>query len=270
MAELGRDLIPFARDPHHATMLVERMTRVLGRSNNPNWDGIATPAPGKLRAQSPVAWHAKSDPAGAAWHGNSETAGAAWHGTSDPSGAAWKMGVTQSEHATAAPVVSAPAIVSPVPKRRSPVLVVALVAAVAAIGAVVFVFSRPAEPTAEAPPPPPTHVAAPALPPANVVAPEPSPPANVVAPAADPGTSLAPASTGELTPSPAPIADAKRPPSTSLSRGTVVKKLKVKPHGEIKPPSVRSSPAHAPAPSPTPAPARNVKRDPFDHPRAEK
>ncbi len=53
MAELGRDLIPFARDPHQAAVLVERMTRMIGRST-PNWEGSGsgvsrTPVPGNIR-----------------------------------------------------------------------------------------------------------------------------------------------------------------------------------------------------------------------------
>ena len=38
MAELGRDLIPFAPDPHQATMLVERMLRMLRRSQGGDWE----------------------------------------------------------------------------------------------------------------------------------------------------------------------------------------------------------------------------------------
>ena len=38
MAELGRDLIPFAVDQHQAAMLVERMLRMLRRSHGGDWD----------------------------------------------------------------------------------------------------------------------------------------------------------------------------------------------------------------------------------------
>jgi serine/threonine-protein kinase len=41
MAELARDLVPFAADPHSAQMLVERMTRMLGRGGV-NWEGTTT------------------------------------------------------------------------------------------------------------------------------------------------------------------------------------------------------------------------------------
>ena len=81
MADVGRDLIPFARDPHTAQMMVDRMFRMLGRSNAGGWEGASTgsglqpfktPVPshvrdiksGPVRAQSPAVWHGKSDPAG--------------------------------------------------------------------------------------------------------------------------------------------------------------------------------------------------------------
>lgn len=56
MADLGRDLVPFARDPHAAQMMVERMFRMLGRSSGV-WDGssgsgaqpLKSPVPGHIR-----------------------------------------------------------------------------------------------------------------------------------------------------------------------------------------------------------------------------
>jgi len=77
MAELGRDLIPFARDPHNAQMMVERMFRMLGRqSSGGTWEGPSTNTgvtrtpnqvrdfkSGPVRAQSPAIWHGGSDPA---------------------------------------------------------------------------------------------------------------------------------------------------------------------------------------------------------------
>ena len=41
MAEFARDLVPFAADPHGAQMLVERMTRMLGRGGV-TWEGTTT------------------------------------------------------------------------------------------------------------------------------------------------------------------------------------------------------------------------------------
>ncbi|MBS1123211.1 MAG: Protein kinase [Deltaproteobacteria bacterium] len=57
MAELGRDLIPFAQDPHGSAQLVERMQRVLGRRNHADWEqGVAgrTPLPGRAVTPSPA------------------------------------------------------------------------------------------------------------------------------------------------------------------------------------------------------------------------
>jgi serine/threonine-protein kinase len=60
MAELGRDLIPFAQDAQEATVLVERMQRVLGRRSHVDWDqGAAarTPlptTPPPIRTRTPV------------------------------------------------------------------------------------------------------------------------------------------------------------------------------------------------------------------------
>jgi len=69
MADLGRDLIPFARDQHSAAMLVERMTRMLGRATPAGWENLHTGAGqrqsmGSPRAQTPIPWHGGSDPSG--------------------------------------------------------------------------------------------------------------------------------------------------------------------------------------------------------------
>lgn len=79
MAEFARDLVPFANDPHQAQMLVERMTRMLGRGGI-NWEGTTTGASrqsypsmrdvgsGPVRTP-PAQWGAGSDPAARPWHG---------------------------------------------------------------------------------------------------------------------------------------------------------------------------------------------------------
>ncbi|HEY5935620.1 MAG TPA: serine/threonine-protein kinase [Kofleriaceae bacterium] len=57
MAELGRALVPFTQDQHHANMLVERMQRVLGRlrpQNTGEWDGSTPSRVQPLRASSPA------------------------------------------------------------------------------------------------------------------------------------------------------------------------------------------------------------------------
>ncbi|MDQ3367067.1 MAG: serine/threonine protein kinase, partial [Myxococcota bacterium] len=75
MAELGRDLVPFARDQHGANVLVERMHRMLGRNTPVSWDGAttnggraATPLPVRDAKSAPVRAYSPA----AAWHGGSE------------------------------------------------------------------------------------------------------------------------------------------------------------------------------------------------------
>ncbi|HSN27865.1 MAG TPA: hypothetical protein VLT45_16360, partial [Kofleriaceae bacterium] len=83
MAELGRDLIPFVQDVHQASLLVERMQRMLSRSTF-NWEshstGVSrTPAPARQRAMTPPAvWGAGSDPAASPWAGKSEPNAQPW------------------------------------------------------------------------------------------------------------------------------------------------------------------------------------------------
>ncbi len=91
MAELGRDLVPYAADPHGAQMLVERMSRMLRRSTY-DWEsggtgvgrqaGVPGTTPelgsGPVRAQTPAPqqWGLGSDPAAQPWN-----PGQAWHGS---------------------------------------------------------------------------------------------------------------------------------------------------------------------------------------------
>jgi hypothetical protein len=65
MAEFARDLIPFSSDPHQAQMLVERMTRMLGRGGF-NWEGTTTGVTRDLGSgpvrMPPAQWSAGSQP----------------------------------------------------------------------------------------------------------------------------------------------------------------------------------------------------------------
>jgi serine/threonine protein kinase len=78
MAELGADLIPFVTDGHQAQRLVERMTRMLRRSQH-NWDDNSSSvrrvsdreASGAMRAPK---WNTGSDPAVSPWRAKSEPA----------------------------------------------------------------------------------------------------------------------------------------------------------------------------------------------------
>jgi len=49
MAELARHLVPFAHDPHQAQVLVERMSRMLRRSQSIDWDPARTSMPMAVR-----------------------------------------------------------------------------------------------------------------------------------------------------------------------------------------------------------------------------
>ena len=82
MADVGRDLVPYAADPHGAQMLVERMTRMLRRSSHYNdLDGPGSGVrsarelgSGPVRAPTPAPqhqqWGAGSNPAAQPWHGS--------------------------------------------------------------------------------------------------------------------------------------------------------------------------------------------------------
>ena len=67
MADLGRDLVPFVQDTHQAQRLVERMARMLRRSQ-PNWDADASGAVRRSSADLSGAqrWGAGSEPFGQA------------------------------------------------------------------------------------------------------------------------------------------------------------------------------------------------------------
>jgi serine/threonine-protein kinase len=99
MAELGRDLVPYAADPHGAQMLVDRMARMLRRSAHVShdWEGGGTgvggtgPARGSapdlgsgpVRAQTPgpQQWGQGSDPAASPWNVKSNPNAQPWHGS---------------------------------------------------------------------------------------------------------------------------------------------------------------------------------------------
>jgi len=98
MAELGRELIPFAPDPNQAQMLVERMARMLRRSQGENWEGGTTASGGRVprdfrdlpsgavrTVTPPPQWGIGSDPAGQPWHGGSDVSGNAWRTPPRPS-----------------------------------------------------------------------------------------------------------------------------------------------------------------------------------------
>ncbi len=75
MAEFARDLVPFVADPHQASLLVERMQRMLRRSDAAAWEG---PITGVNRSVPNHVRDARgSQPVHTPWHGGSEPSGAA-------------------------------------------------------------------------------------------------------------------------------------------------------------------------------------------------
>jgi serine/threonine-protein kinase len=73
MADLAHDLVPFVNDPHQATLLVERMNRMLRRSQH-GWDGDSTSSTRTPRIDrqdlsgrvaTPQPWNVGSEPFGA-------------------------------------------------------------------------------------------------------------------------------------------------------------------------------------------------------------
>jgi len=105
MADFARDLVPFAADPHQAQMLVERMSRMLRRSQY-DWEGSSTgvgrpaipssardigsgPVRTPLPDRSSPQWGLGSDPAAAPWNVKSDPAAAPWNAKSDPQGRPW-------------------------------------------------------------------------------------------------------------------------------------------------------------------------------------
>jgi serine/threonine-protein kinase len=85
MADLGRDLVPFASDTHSAAVLVERMNRVLRRSNAHDFSGdtnssasiprtVRDVGSAPVQAQRPSQWSVGSDPVGVPWNVKSDPA----------------------------------------------------------------------------------------------------------------------------------------------------------------------------------------------------
>jgi serine/threonine-protein kinase len=188
MAELGRDLVPYAADPHGAQMLVERMARMLRRSTY-DWEGGGT-GTGRpsiassrdlgsgpiVRAQTnPQQWGLGSDPAASPWQVKSDPAARAWHGStprgdgSQPFARALPQGEASQPFARplADDVAAVPAgltvsTVKTLKKRRWP-LVLLLLTIVGGAGTYMLYAKKPADAPREAaaqeqPPTPPVKL----------------------------------------------------------------------------------------------------------------
>ncbi|MBL0213949.1 MAG: protein kinase [Myxococcales bacterium] len=127
MAEFARDLVPFVQDAHQASLLVERMQRMLRRSES-GWESGGTN--GGQRGSVPN--HIRdvgSAPVRSAWHGGSEPAGAALR-TPLPMSAVPRPTMVEPS----APAL-APSQMFPAPKRTRRYLGIALLFAAVAGGA---------------------------------------------------------------------------------------------------------------------------------------
>jgi serine/threonine-protein kinase len=90
MAELARDLVPFVQDPHQAGVLVERMNRMLRRSNA-DFSGDTNSSVRIPRVQADAASGAVRNPAAPGqWGIGSDPAGSPWAVRSEPMGAPFK------------------------------------------------------------------------------------------------------------------------------------------------------------------------------------
>src|SRR5690242_5734197 len=87
MADFARELVPFVADPHQASLLVERMQRMLRRSVEGGWEGMATGsgAPRHVRDGS------ASQPVRVPWHSGSDASGSVRRIDATPSPAAPRM-----------------------------------------------------------------------------------------------------------------------------------------------------------------------------------
>ncbi len=135
MAEFARDLVPFVADPHQASLLVERMQRMLRRSEAGGWE---VPTTGVRSVPNHVRDGRGSQPVQTPWHGGSEPSGVAIRPLQTGQAAVPQRytGVERSAPATA------PSEVFGVPqKKRGGFAFILLVAAVLTAAGVAIVMS---------------------------------------------------------------------------------------------------------------------------------
>jgi serine/threonine-protein kinase len=223
MAEFARDLVPFANDPHQAQMLVERMTRMLGRGGF-NWEGTTTGvnrqsfnAPQSVRdlgsgplRTPPLQWGAGSDPAARPWHGHTPRGDA-----SQP------FARPLPDEAVSQSTVSTK-------KSKWPLILILLFATLATAGVVGFVVANQASNK----PAPKENEAKIELPTTKVEAPPPTPTAPVPTPP--------PVEVKDETPVETPVVETKATKSTKKTGGT--KSTKTKAVKEVEPPPVETKP----------------------------
>jgi serine/threonine-protein kinase len=134
MAEFARDLVPFVADPHQASLLVERMQRMLRRSEA-NWEGSTT---GVGRSVPNHVRDARgSQPVQVPWHGGSEPSGVAIRPLQTAQSAVPQRYTGGVDSAPA----RAPSEAFGAPKKRSAFAFVLLAAAVVTAAAVAIAMS---------------------------------------------------------------------------------------------------------------------------------
>jgi eukaryotic-like serine/threonine-protein kinase len=129
MAELARDLVPFSHDPHQAQVLVERMSRMLRRSQAIDWDPARTSMPMQVREVRSLERPAEAEPAEPV--------------VSAPSPSAPRV----SRRAEVEPVPSKTLAVPPRRKRRGAIVIAVLLAA--GLGVAISLLRTPAPSRAE-------------------------------------------------------------------------------------------------------------------------
>ncbi|MGE0400024.1 MAG: serine/threonine-protein kinase [Kofleriaceae bacterium] len=116
MAELGRDLVPFCNDPHQASLLVERMQRMLRRSDGGPWETQTgqRSVPNHIRdpkSQPMIAqpWQGGSEPAAKRFSTPSPVGGVpvhAPHERSAPAQSHSEWGPTQKSSSKRLPIIA--------------------------------------------------------------------------------------------------------------------------------------------------------------------
>jgi serine/threonine-protein kinase len=189
MAELGRDLAPFSRDPHQAQILVERMTRTLRRSAILDGDlarGVSGSHSDQRRAEPTTSSPALVLPTPQAMVADAAASRAA---RSEPTPA------SKDPRTDTAPWMTRTYLVSPRKRWRALAIVAALVAAVAG-GAAISIVRGPAAPAPSSPQAEPTRGQPPSTssgaqrgePADRAAAPAPAAPASPASPVSDDAT----------------------------------------------------------------------------------
>jgi serine/threonine protein kinase len=262
MAELGRDLVPYAQDPHQANILVERMARMLRRSHldfSGDTNSGSVPRTTRDVGSAPVRvpqspWGVGSDPAGAPWHGKSEPLGVAY-GQSTPGRGTALRGDPSESAVAVADTLGMPTLRTS--RSRWPFVILAFLIAAGVGGAVAFTRGDDDTP----PPAPPPAAETTKMP----VTPPPAPPPVEVKQAVEAPPVEAPPATDTAAKTDEPKTHGKHPTTTPKTNPKVVKTPPVTkaPETATKPPLM---PREQGAPNPEVKSPEVAPCDPLRHP----